>query len=311
MPERINLERLGMSFSEALKQVGLSDEAITLASTAALGGRELLRWHGLSDQELRTRIKVADSTPVTVADEGSERRIRFLLKRALPHCAVWGEEFGRDNRLPSQKSIWADPLDGTGEYTRGYKNGTVGLAIRSEIDGVDQPTSAVICMPFDKRLVLAEKGKGAHLLQLSDKLVPTAEPSRPIHVSSKNSFDRVFVARDGNNYPKARSHQRVFEDGLLALAPTGNIVFMSPLSNLAQQAYVAMGMADVGVTDHTGGPYDHVGELIIQEAGGLFTDQYGNPITDETQVSIYGNPALQPHLVEIAKRAYDGYTGFQ
>ena len=83
-------------------------------------------------------------------------------------------------------------------------------------------------------------------------------------------------------------------------------------SNIDQQRQVASGRADWTLTDAVGGFWDLVvGGFIIQEAGGRFTDLYGNPVTEKTQVALGSNGILHDRLLAILQRHYEGYTGFK
>ena len=83
-------------------------------------------------------------------------------------------------------------------------------------------------------------------------------------------------------------------------------------SNIDQQLKVAKGSAELSLTDAVGGFFDlAAGGLAIIEAGGRFTDQNGNPITETTQIAIGTNGQIHDDILEIASKHYQGYQGFK
>lgn len=66
--------------------------------------------------DLRVETK-PDLTPVSDADQATEEALRSALGRARPRDAVIGEEFGASGR--GERSWIIDPIDGTKNYVRG------------------------------------------------------------------------------------------------------------------------------------------------------------------------------------------------
>ncbi|MGC5016743.1 histidinol-phosphatase [Streptosporangium sp. DT93] len=66
--------------------------------------------------DLRVETK-PDLTPVSDADQAAEKAIRNTLARARPRDAVIGEEFGESGH--GERSWIVDPIDGTKNYVRG------------------------------------------------------------------------------------------------------------------------------------------------------------------------------------------------
>lgn len=101
----------------------------------------------------------SNNTPVTVADEAiNDRFITDALKK-FPHHQVLGEE--SESRVAGVRRSWViDPIDGTGPYSHGQA--TFVCAI-SELNENGETEVGVIFDPIAKRLLYAEKGKGAYL----------------------------------------------------------------------------------------------------------------------------------------------------
>jgi histidinol-phosphatase len=69
--------------------------------------------------DLRVDTK-PDLTPVTDADHATEESLRGVLRRARPRDAMLGEEFGRSGGSEGSSRCWViDPIDGTKNYVRG------------------------------------------------------------------------------------------------------------------------------------------------------------------------------------------------
>ena len=62
-----------------------------------------------------------DDTPVTIADQKSELKIRELINKAYPSHGILAEEF--DNTNLNSEYIWViDPVDGTRSFISGHKD---------------------------------------------------------------------------------------------------------------------------------------------------------------------------------------------
>ena len=72
----------------------------------------------------RTKIKIEnkeDNTPVTIADQNTELKIRDLITKHYPTHCILGEEF--DNFDGGSEFTWViDPIDGTRSFIAGHKD---------------------------------------------------------------------------------------------------------------------------------------------------------------------------------------------
>ena len=77
---------------------------------------------------LRTEFHVEDkldASPVTIADRQAEEAMRQLIKQAMPHHSIFGEEHGLElgvRTAPGQSPefLWVlDPIDGTKSFITG------------------------------------------------------------------------------------------------------------------------------------------------------------------------------------------------
>jgi histidinol-phosphatase len=226
------------------------DGALAAAVTAARAAGEVaLRYY-------RTGFDVtlkADATPVTQADRGAEQVIREVLGRAFPECGFLGEELGA---VGDQERRWViDPIDGTKNFIRRLPVWAtlIGLEEHGEV------TVGVIHNPVTGELLAARRGGGAwsngERLRVSE--IAELGEATLLHAGLKllreagywEGFVRLIDATD---------RQRGFGDYL-------------------GYTLVAEGKAEIYVeTDLK--PWDLAPcKVIVEEAGGRFTDLAGVP----------------------------------
>ena len=72
----------------------------------------------------RTSLSIdskSDESPVTIADQNTELKIRSMIEKEYPDHGILGEEF--DSVNPDAEFIWViDPIDGTRSYIAGHKD---------------------------------------------------------------------------------------------------------------------------------------------------------------------------------------------
>jgi histidinol-phosphatase len=226
------------------------DGALAAAVAAARAAGEVaLRYY-------RTGFDVtlkADATPVTQADRGAEQVIREVLGRAFPECGFLGEELGA---VGDQQRRWViDPIDGTKNFIRRLPVWAtlIGLEEHGEV------TVGVIHNPVTGELLAARRGGGAwsngERLRVSE--IAELGEATLLHAGLKllreagywEGFVRLVDATD---------RQRGFGDYL-------------------GYTLVAEGKAEIYVeTDLK--PWDLAPcKVIVEEAGGRFTDLAGVP----------------------------------
>lgn len=306
---QIEKENLGIGLAVA-KQTLLENSPLTTNSSvvaevaARLGALKVAQIHDLPANMLETIYK-SDGTPRTIADLESGRVIKRLIRKYFPLDAINEEETGLSAGEGS--GIWyVDPLDGTSSFANGQEFSTVAVA-RYE-NGT--PVVASIVNPFEREMIVAEKGKGSWRFSLDENQRVTAEPPVQIHVSEKANlsngiayFDALFNAR--TTAPKLELIKRLQQTyGEIGIRMTG--------SNIDQQRQVANGRADITLTDAVGGFHDlAAGALIITEAGGKFTSLDGEPVTESSQLALGSNGLLHDKLLELARECYKEYQGFR
>ncbi len=229
---------------------------LTLVAThAALKAGELIKKGFGSDFVFET--KEGRHNLVTEMDQKSEAVIIEMIKNHFPDHGFLAEESGESGHAEGIRWI-IDPIDGTVNYAHKIPNFSVSIAavFQSEI------LAGVIFQPMTNELFTAEKGLGAYL------------NGERLKVTSTGVLDSAIL---GTGFP-----YNVHENPLNCLDLFGEFAKLGiPLRRLGSAAidlaYVAAGRYD-GFWEVSLRPWDYAaGKLMIEEAGGRFTDFEGNP----------------------------------
>jgi histidinol-phosphatase len=210
--------------------------------------------------DLRVEAK-PDLTPVTDADLAVEESLRNVLSRARPRDAMLGEEFGRTGS--SQRCWVIDPIDGTKNFVRGVPVWATLIGLMAE----DEVIAGVVTAPALGRRWWAARDGGAW----SGRSLTKATACRVSAVSSLSDASLSF-------------------SGLSSWERAGKLTDLLGLSRKVwrSRAYgdfwshvlVAEGAVDISAeTDVT--LWDLAAlQIIVEEAGGAFTDLAGTPRPD-------------------------------
>jgi 3'(2'), 5'-bisphosphate nucleotidase len=118
-----------MPVAKRLAGVGMSHAAFAdaLVPVVLAAGRLQMQYFQ-SDVAIQTK---ADTTPVTVADQESERLILSALTRLAPNVPTVAEEAMAAGNTPQPSDVFflVDPLDGTREFISGRGEFTVNIAL--------------------------------------------------------------------------------------------------------------------------------------------------------------------------------------
>jgi len=194
-----------------------------------------------------------DRTPVTDADRATEQAMTAILAGERPDHGILGEEYGSSGGGPWQWVL--DPIDGTRNYMRG-------IPVWATLSGLvhnGRPVVGVVSAPSLHRRWWAAAGLGAF-----------------------GDGDRLEVSA----ISRIEDAQVSFNE----LADFENRGWIEGISTLAQQAWrvrgfgdfwqhmlVAEGAVDVAV-EASVNPWDMAAvQVIVEEAGGRFSDLEGHP----------------------------------
>lgn len=224
---------------------------LAFALDAALrAGRSTLA-HFQSGIAIETK---ADASPVTIADKNAERIIREMVDQYYPGEAVLGEEEGATGTSDSRWVI--DPIDGTKSFISGVP--LYSTLFSYEENGL--PILGVVYFPALNELIYAERGSGTFFNGV------------PCHVRDFPTIAGSTLCCGG--------HRSMFQhkrwEGFAELA--GEALITRSWADAYGHALVATGRADA-MFDPIVSRWDlsAVG-VIIEEAGGRFTDFSGGPV---------------------------------
>ena len=224
----------------------------------------------LASLEVRTK---ADKTPVSEADEAVERMIRERLAKERPDDGIVGEEYGASG---SSSRRWIiDPIDATKNYVRGIP--VFATLIGLEDNG--QIVAGVVSAPALGRRWSASKGSGAFCNGLAIRAsdVKTLNDAS-IGYDSVTDFDRTGNADKFLGLVRQCGRARGFGDFWIHML-------------------VAEGAVDIAV-EPTVAPWDMAAvQVIVEEAGGRFSDLRGNARYDGGS-ALSTNGALHETVLE-------------
>jgi histidinol-phosphatase len=206
-----------------------------------------------------------DLTPVTEADRAVEQALRQRLSAARPDDSIVGEEYGADGDGASGRRWIVDPIDGTKSYVRGVPVWATLLAL--EEDG--EIVVGVVSAPALGRRWWGARGSGAFV---SDGV--GGDAPRRLRVSRVRSLEDAQLCFAG--FEEWREVGRL--DALLELS--ARCWRTRGYGDFWQYMLVAEGALEIGI-DPDVTLWDLAAPMVVvQEAGGRFTDLTGEPTPD-------------------------------
>lgn len=234
---------------ELLKRLADESDAISLDRYSA------------QDLEIETK---PDLTPVTDADRAVEKKIREILAEERVSDLVVGEEFGRPTEIEKESRYWViDPIDGTKNFLRGVPIWAtlIGLVHR-DLSGTDRVVAGIVSAPALFRRWYAASGFGAFT-------EVNGGPATQIYVSKVSSLkDASLSFSDLAGWGERKSGYLEFLEKIWRVRGIGDfwshmLVAEGAVDIAAEPVLALWDMAPLAV--------------ILDEAGGKFTDLEGNP----------------------------------
>lgn len=227
----------------------------------------------------RDGVEVAvkpDATPVTRADIESEELIHRAISSAFPDHGFYGEETGRHGA--GSDYLWlVDPIDGTRSFVRGYPFFSTQIALMHQGRIIVGVSSA----PAFGEMAWAERGQGAfldghrcrvsHVVRLEESAVSSGN-LRTLASGSRWANWAKVVSR----VARIRGYGDFYHYHLLAAGRIDAVL-----------------ESDVNILDIA------ALSLIVEEAGGRFTDLDGRPVTLETTSVLAGNRRIYAQVASI------------
>jgi len=210
----------------------------------------------------------ADQSEVTEIDRGCEAAIVAALAEARPHHGVVGEEHGLQGDAESTARWIIDPIDGTSGYTRGIPVWATLIAL--VVDG--EVAVAMVSAPALGRRWSAVRGGGAFVGDRRCRVSTVADlADAQLSVTLNEGWRELGLVDELTTIALAARRSR-------------------SLGDFWQHVLVAEGGLDVAIDAVGVADYDLAAvRLIVEEAGGTFTDRAGVPAHDRgTAVSSNG-----------------------
>ena len=245
---------------------------LTAALEAAEAASEVIR--RLYRRNIEITVK-ADKSPVTEADVEAERAIRRLLEARFPDHGFFGEETG--SRGMGADYVWlVDPIDGTKSFVREYPMFSTQIALLCEGELVLGVSSA----PAYGELVWAERGKGAWLG--GERLAVSDVAS--IAGATLSSGNLRSLARS-----PAWSRYGTLVGSVNRIRGYGDFLHYHLLAGGKIDAVVE---SDVNILDIA------ALVVVVEEAGGRFTDLSGRSVGFDTTTVLATNGPLHGLVLE-------------
>jgi histidinol-phosphatase len=205
-----------------------------------------------------------DLTPVSEADTAVERALRDRLGAARPGDAILGEEYGVSEGSGGERRWIVDPIDGTKNYVRGIPVWATLLALQEG----GRATVGVVSAPALGRRWWAAHGLGGFGV---DGL---AEGPRRLRVSAVRELSDAQLCVSGFDGWEERGRL----EGLLELSR--RCWRTRGFGDFWTYMLVAEGVAEIGC-EAVVSLWDLAApQVIVEEAGGTFTDLGGVPTPD-------------------------------
>ena len=210
------------------------------------------------DGEFDVEIK-PDQSPVTIADVETEETIKKIILDAFPDHGFFGEETGKVNEDADYNWL-IDPIDGTKSFVRGYPFFSTQIALMYKGELIVGVSNA----PGFKEMAYAEKGQGAWLngekievSDIADISKATLSLGNIATIAGKPQWQTVGELIQ--EVHRIRGYGDFYHYHLLASGKIDMII-----------------ESDVNILDIA------ALSVIVNEAGGSFTDLSGQALTLET-----------------------------
>lgn len=236
-------------------------------------------------------VKGDQSNILTAADLSSERLIIEGIKREFPSHSIISEENGCD-LFPDSVYTWIiDPLDGTSNFAAGIPWYGVLIAVLEN----GRPIVGVMYLPESDVTYVAERGMGV------------TKNNRPVKVTTEQKLHNVLWAY-GMDASLDRHSMNL--DSRLLVEVLRHVRNVRSTNSLIDPAFTSDGRFG-GMLNRNTRLWDIAApSLIIEEAGGVYTDIQGEKIVFDISESaatrqyavVAGSPALHKEMLDILWR---------
>jgi histidinol-phosphatase len=246
---------------------------LSTALEAARAAAEVIKRY--YQRNLKVTIK-ADKSPVTQADVETERVIRDILGKRFPQHGFYGEETGQ-SALDAEYLWLVDPIDGTKAFVREYPMFSTQIALMHRGRLIVGVSSA----PVYGEIAYGEVGQGAWLNE------------QPIKVSEIDTIENCAISA-GNLKTLAKSDRWTKYGQLVARANR-----IRGYGDFLHYHLLAAGKIDVVIESDVNILDIAALAVIVEAAGGKFTDLEGRALNLETTSVLATNGKLERAVSEV------------
>ncbi len=250
------------------------DEFVNFANMLADASAEII------NNYFRKKINIdnkKDDTPVTIADQNTELKIRELISKKYPSHGILGEEYGK-TQIKSE-FVWViDPIDGTRSFIAGHKDFGTLIALLHN----NTPVLGIINCPAHQERWVGIKNEKT---RLNNKIIKT---------SSTKKIEDAYLFTSGIyfNEPILKKGYQLIRDKSKYFRLGGDCYMYGML---------ASGLIDIVIED-TLKAHDYMALVnVIEGAGGKITDKFGNDVSIESDGSLVAscNKEIHKDLINI------------
>jgi histidinol-phosphatase len=217
-----------------------------------------------------------DRTEVTEADRGAESLLAGMALDARPQHGFFGEEHGLQGAADSPWRWIVDPIDGTSGFVRGIPVWATLIALThtDTTTDVSRVMTSVVSAPALARRWWASAGAGSFADGRRCRVSQVAQlADAQVSITFNSGWDQLGLTSQLAALASEARRSRGFGD-------------------FWQHCLVSEGALDVAVDAIGLGVYDIAAvRLIVEEAGGRFTDRHG-VVTHESNSAISTNGVL-------------------
>lgn len=219
---------------------------------------------------------------VTIADKESEDFITGSIYNSFPQHSIIAEEEGEVGNRNSEFTWYIDPLDGTTNFAHGHPIYAISIALSYK----NEIKMGVVYLPVLNWIYRAVKDQGACL------------NGESIYVSKINTIDNSLIAT-GYPYNRRTSSDDNIEETKVMIKNAQGLRRCGAAS--VDLCLVADGTYD-GYWEKRMKPWDiAAGIIIVQEAGGMVTDEKGGKIELDGRTVVASNGKIHQQLIELLK----------
>lgn len=210
----------------------------------------------------KVSVSIKPHDPNQILTDADLKVGKFIIEeieKEFPEHNIIDEEGGAIDKK-SEYTWVTDPIDGTANFANGLP--TYGIMI-GLLKG-NMPVAGGIALPADKEIYIAEKGMG------------TFHNGRKITIKDRDNFSTTLVAFCVDKHPEDPA-MTVFESKILVELVNNFLNYRTNAS--VYDIIMLLNGGYGGCLYDMGYIWDSVAQqIVIEEAGGIYTDLFGSPI---------------------------------